>query len=593
MLIYDFEVFKHDWLLVAVDVEAEDEHVIVNDSRELRNLYQDHKDDIWVGFNSRNYDVYIMKALLCGDNPYEVSQFIIDEGRKGWEFNRQYLDIVFYNFDCYLPFFGLKTLEGFMGDMVKESSIPFDIDRKLTDEEIEETVRYCRHDVLETMKVFTERSGEFYAMFDLLKEFDLPLKYISKTKAQLSAIILGAVKSEDRDDEWDFEPEKCIKIEKYKEVYDWFVNPENRVLGKKLEIEVAGVPHVFGWGGAHGAVPNYFGEGDFINVDVASFYPSLMIEWDMLSRNVQEPERFTEIKEKRLLLKKEGNKKAQAPLKIVLNSTYGASGDKYNALYDPRQAHRVCMNGQLMLLDLIEKLEPHCDIIQSNTDGVLIKVTPESRELCINICHDWENRTRMELEFDDFSKIIQRDVNNYVLVPMSNKVKDVKSKGAVVKKIDVLDNDLAIIKKAVINWFVDKIPPEKTIWDAEAIIDFQKIYKVSSLYKEAYQGCTFRKESVVTKSGRKGIATVWNGDGVRLYDKTYRVFASKESRGALYKKKDNKNPEKFASCPDNCFIENESIVGKLCREYKELDKQWYVDLAWKNIKAFDGSADFV
>ena len=46
--------------------------------------------------------------------------------------------------------------------------------------------------------------------------------------------------------------------------------------------------------------------------------------------------------------------KEQQPYKIVLNGTYGASKDKYNNLYDPLQANNVCINGQLMLLDLIE-----------------------------------------------------------------------------------------------------------------------------------------------------------------------------------------------------------------------------------------------
>ena len=48
--------------------------------------------------------------------------------------------------------------------------------------------------------------------------------------------------------------------------------------------------------------------------------------------------------------------------------------DKNNPLYDPRQANRVCIYGQLLLTDLIEKLEPYCEITQSNTDGVLVKL---------------------------------------------------------------------------------------------------------------------------------------------------------------------------------------------------------------------------
>lgn len=587
----DFEVFKKCWLCVFVELETGKEINIVNDSDKLREFYESHKNDIIVFFNGRNYDRYIFKAILCGYDPYKVSQFIIEDGRKGWEFDKSFQQIKLFDYDAYLPFFGLKTLEAFMGDMIKESSVPFDIDRTLTVEEIEETLKYCRHDVLETMKVFRLRKDEFNAQFSILKDFDLSLEGIGKTKAQLTAIVLEASKTE-RNDEWDFEKERCVEVEKYTDVLRWFENAENRNLNSKLEIEVAGVPHVFGWGGVHGAKENYKETGMFLNMDVASYYPSLMIEHDMLSRNCKSPEKFKGIYEKRLKLKAEGKKAEQAPYKIILNSTYGASNDKFNNLYDPRQAHRVCMNGQLMLLDLIEKLEPFCEIINSNTDGVLVKVeNEEMKQKCIDVGHDWEKRTKMVLEFEEYKTVIQRDVNNYIIIPFGELYDKKgkarwKCKGAVVKELSILDNDLPIVNEAVKMWFIKGVPPEKTVWDCEDLIKFQKIFKVSSLYKDARLGCTFREESVVGENGRKKKVKIWNNDGELLNDKTFRVFASKENVGALYKRKEGKNPEKFASCPDNCFIENESVIGKKCREYKNLDKEWYINLAWKRIKEF-------
>ena len=65
MLFFDFEVFKYDWLVVAIDPVHKKEHIIVNDKRGLEKLYKDYKQDIWVGFNCRNYDQYILKGILC------------------------------------------------------------------------------------------------------------------------------------------------------------------------------------------------------------------------------------------------------------------------------------------------------------------------------------------------------------------------------------------------------------------------------------------------------------------------------------------------------------------------------------------------
>ncbi len=139
-----------------------------------------------------------------------------------------------------------------------------------------------------------------------------------------------------------------------------------------------------------------------------------MIEYNFISRNISDPSKYRRIRDKRLQLKAEKNP-MQLPYKIVLNSTYGAMKDKNNDLYDPRQANNVCIGGQLLLLDLIEMLEDHCQLIQSNTDGLIIKLFNEDDyEKIDDICYEWEKRTRMQLEFESYKKIFQKDVNNYV-----------------------------------------------------------------------------------------------------------------------------------------------------------------------------------
>ena len=77
MLFYDFEVFKHDWLVVVIDVTNKLEHVIINDAEQLQEVYDNNKHDVWVGYNSRGYDQYILKGLLCGFNAKKINDFII------------------------------------------------------------------------------------------------------------------------------------------------------------------------------------------------------------------------------------------------------------------------------------------------------------------------------------------------------------------------------------------------------------------------------------------------------------------------------------------------------------------------------------
>ena len=260
-------------------------------------------------------------------------------------------------------------------------------------------------------------------------------------------------------------------------------------------------------------------------------------------------------------MKSEGKKKEQAPYKIVLNATYGICKDKYSQAYDPRQANNVCINGQLMLLDLLEKLEGHCTLIQSNTDGLIIQIpdTDKDFEIIDDICYEWENRTNMSLGFDIITEIYQKDVNNYVFI--DNK-QEVERKGSYVKSLSKLDNDLPIINKSLIDYMVNKIPIEVTINNCDDLLMFQKICKITNKYKYLLHG------------------------EKALNEKTIRVFASiKETDKGIYKLHKNKEkPDKFPNTPEQCFIENGDVKNKKVPDY--LDIKWYIDLAYKRLKDF-------
>lgn len=561
MLFYDFEVFEYDWLVVICDTDTEKTHVIVNNRDKLKWIYEKNVNNIWIGYNSKHYDQWILKGLLLDFNPKAINDFIIVEKQAGYKYSNMMNKVKLINYDCMVnPSFSLKQLEGFMGNDIRETTVRFDIDRKLTDKELEEVIFYCKHDVDQTMEVFLQQYSEFESHMSLITAFKLPLSYINKTKAQLSAIILKANKKV-YNDEFDITIVDTLNIKKYKHIVDWYKDKNNLDYDKKLKIDVAGVEHIFAWGGLHGAKANYIGEGIYINSDVGSFYPALMIEYDFLSRNVENPMDYKKIRDMRLVFKAEKNP-LQQPYKIVLNSTYGASKDKYNPLYDPLQANNVCINGQLMLLDLIEHLEPHFELIQSNTDGVMFKLESKADiPLYMKICAAWSKRTRMSLEHDHIKKVIQKDVNNYIVVMEDG---EVKSKGAFVKKLNPLDYDLPIINKAVKEYFISGTSPRETINNCKKLIEFQKVVKLSSKFDKA------------------------GHNNIELDGKVFRVFASKDpTDGTIYKHKVF-TWFKVANTPEHCFIVNEDINNK--RISRKLDRNWYIEVAEKRIKMFSQGA---
>lgn len=561
MLFYDFEVFSQDWLVVINDVTNRCEHVIINNPDELERVYKQHIDDIWVGFNSRHYDQYILKGILCGFDPKKINDFIIVAGNPGWKYSSVMRNVPLINYDVMLGTDrGLKSFEGFMGNNIKESSVPFDIDRKLTQEELDETVKYCRHDVEQTIEVFLQRSEEFDASRELIKLFNLPISSFSKTKAQLVCEICGGMGKRFDDNEFDFPIVPCLKLNKYKYVLDWYKNPENHSYDKSLETIIAGVPHTFAWGGIHGAKKQNTESGVLLNMDVTAYYPSIQIQYKYGYRNMSKPENFELIHKENLRYKAEGNKKARSPFKIADNSMSGQLKDKNSKLYDPLMNNAVCVNGQLMLLMLIEMVEPHAQLVQSNTDGILLKLKSiDDYDILDDVVYEWECATGMKMEFELFSKVFQKDVNNYILIDDNGKI---KSKGGYVKKLSNLDYDLPIINKALINYMVHGISVEDTILPCNDLKEFQMVTKISNKYKHIVHGNQILKEKCI------------------------RVFASKapSDAGVFKVSVRTGKPEKISNSPEHCFIYNDEVNGKAAPE--KLDKLWYIKFAKKRLADF-------
>lgn len=604
LIFYDYEVFKYDWLVVFYDAINDKKTVIVNDAYELEQFHKIHQEHIYVGFNSRHYDQYIHKGILCGFDPYDITQWIITKKRKGWEYSDVFRKIKMYNYDVYkgVTDNGLKTLEAFMGNDIEETSVPFDIQRKLTITEINETIKYCTHDVMQLKSVFELRIDDFKTHLAMINEFGLGLNHINKTSAQLIAVILGSVKTE-YNDEWDVFLPDTLQLNKYWYIGEWFKN--NRSTDPYIT-NVAGVKHIFADGGIHGAIDNFYYDCKpdeiMIMADVASMYPSIMIVYDLLSRSVTDKSRFKHIYDMNIELKK--NKDPRRPIyKLICNTTYGCSGDQYNSLFDPRNRRLVCIFGQVLLLDLIEKLEPHIRLVQSNTDGILFICKRKDFDLIDDIVHEWETRTGLVMEFDYFKRIFQKDVNNYVAVDYKGKA---KTKGAYVKKLSKLDNDLPIVNEALVEYMVNGTPIEETIFNCTDLIKFQKVFKLTGNYDFVRH------------------------NGVDYYNKSYRVFASNNTNDtAIFKcKKVDTNTDeeckfvnwgqcgcgkyegqcpftdrqecdwyrpvkikgvkcdRFANTPDHAFILNGSINDAPIPP--TLDKKWYVDMAYKRLEQFIG-----
>lgn len=564
----DFEVFQGgDWMCYILNYSLKKGFRIANDPDKLARYYERYKDELFAGYNIRNYDQYIFKAILLGLDPVKINNKIIQDKLKGWQISKEFARVRLNFFDVqYSPNYSLKQLEAYQGHNIHESSVGFDTDRKLTEEEIEEVMKYCENDVVECMNVFFKKIEEFDAYMALINTFKLDISAMTKTKAQLSAKILDCTYTE-RNDAFDIDYIEVMQLGKYQEARTFFEG--NTDYKSKKEMAIAGVEHKLAWGGLHGAKEKYHsstenGKYVILHKDVDSYYPSMMIVYKFLSRSVANFEYYVQIYNTRIALKRQGKKKEQAPYKIILNGTFGICKDKYNPAFDEKMANNICVNGQLLLIDLIEKMEqvPTFELIQSNTDGLIIKVERKYLEQLNTVCKEWEERTKFHLSDDEIEEIWQKDVNNYVFTYYDKKGNlAIERKGGYVKEPSELDNDLPIVSDAIVNYMVYKQDITETINNENQLIRFQKVVKVSSKYQAAWH------------------------KGEYMHNKVFRVFASRFNDGMIGKiKETGATIEKFANTPENCFIDNGDITDKKCPV--KLDKQYYIDLAIKRLEDF-------
>jgi DNA polymerase len=265
-------------------------------------------------------------------------------------------------------------------------------------------------------------------------------------------------------------------LEKFKTVE---VNPNYTKGGFKSSVKYKGVKTDFGLGGAHGATkPGVYESDDervIMSSDVTSFYPNLAIVNKYSPAHIPK-EKFCELYEWFFTERKKIPKSdpMNYVYKIILNSTYGLSNDKNSFLYDPQFTMFITVNGQLTLMMLYEMIMtriPGAQALMQNTDGVETIIPKEYVNSYMELCHEWEQITGLNLEHDQYSKLVLADVNNYIAVDTNGKSKckgRFEYEGLALHK----NKSKLIIPKALYAYFVDGTLPEHTIKHNRNILDY-------------------------------------------------------------------------------------------------------------------------
>ena len=224
-----------------------------------------------------------------------------------------------------------------------------------------------------------------------------------------------------------------------------------------------------------------------IDIDVASLYPSMLIEYEFYPKHLGPEflEVYKQIKDERIEAKHNGNKVKNETLKLALNGLSGNLQNEHNFCYSPFAVMQIRINGQLLLLMLAEKLtQLGCRIVQANTDGLFVLLKKDVYSKVNKVCRDWEQLTKLTLEEERFKAMYQYAINDYFAIAEDDSVKE---KGMFITTVK-LGKGLTpkIIPKAVINFFKNGVPVEETIKGCQDIRDFLMSEKTGKQWHVEY-----------------------------------------------------------------------------------------------------------
>ena len=539
VVVYDIEVFPNVFHCACRNTETGELHsfeysVRKNQIKEMVEFFL-RKDLLFAGYNNHHYDDVVINYIIdfatrFDTFPYQrgttslfcLSQAIVtsEEGDiskfKKWKYAHFFesMDILTMMFSSKLRV-GLKEMQLTMHyHNVLEYAEGFD--KYLKESEIDEMIEYNINDVDSTAQLLEQKKGDIelrkwieeeyginaYSMdsvkfgetllankiceqmgisYNTLKEMRSPMDYIP-----LKDVILPVISYKNQT------LQKVLEEMKEQVVY----SKERKGYEKKFVL--SNTHFSVGVGGIHSLnTPETFvpKDDEYIgHLDVASMYPSFIVRYGWFPRHLGKYgiNVYTQLYNERIEAKHSGQKLKNLALKLVLNSVTGKMQQETSWMYDPFSVFKIRINGQLVLLMLVDILLQHnCKIVQVNTDGVMFVAKKEIESHLQESVAELERLTQLSFEGNHYEAFYQYAVNDYFGVEegysQSRDPKLIERKGMFITDTQ-LGKGLAptIIPEAVIKYFVEGIPIEKTIKECTDIRKFVMGQRVDKKFDVEY-----------------------------------------------------------------------------------------------------------
>lgn len=561
--IYDIEIYSNYFSAIFKNPKSKEllKFIIFKDANDLDKLVTFIKDPRkWlIGYNNYSFDNQLLNfiyknhfLLFQEDSDYVCSK--IFEIAKNVINVREYSD---YKYNTPFNSIDLMKVGGFFKSLKllgvnlkwnKLQDLPISWDHSIQKSDLELMLKYNLNDVLITEQLYYKLLPQIEMRSKISKLYDVNV--LSDSESGIANKLLDKFYSETTG----------LKVSDFKDLrtnrkiifFNHVIFPnikfktkelnellENIAIHKYFEslpffkksVVFDNIKYELGIGGLHsqdkGAIFLESDKESIIDADISSFYPSIIINHNISPAHLDKSfmKQYKILRDLRLESKHNKDNIVAGALKIVINSVYGKMKHKKHWLYDPLAAFQVTINGQLYLMMLIEKLVLNgFKVISANTDGIVTIVNKDKEDLYYNLCKEWEKETSFELEYNYYNKYIRKDVNNYIAITRSNKI---KSKGVFVipnvnseDSREVLESlskgfDKPIISIALYNYFVNNIKFEETIKNHTDIYDFCIAKKIDDKFNNEFH--TIQDNKKVVDNLQKSIRFFISKDGGKLY----------------------------------------------------------------------------
>ena len=531
VVIYDIESFPNFFCCTCKDTESDDSITFEiserkNDAARIADYFL-IKDKLFCGYNNKHYDDVIINYIIIyaermssmlytriTDSIFNLSQCIIGEDIDKYK-KLKYANL-FESMDLLTMMFSSKLRVGLKEmQLTMRYSNVLEYDGNFNDfvnpKDYHKIIEYNINDVLSTKQLFDTLANKGEIDLRLFIENEYGFNALSMDSVKFGETILAKKVCEElhidkRQLEQMRSPMDNIPL---KDVILPFIKYKNPKLQNVLEdmkkqvvsskerksyenkFVISNTCYSVGIGGIHSInTPRIYvpKNNEYIgHLDVASMYPSFIVQYGWFPTHLGKAglDVYTTLYHERLHAKHSGQKLKNLALKLVLNSVTGKMQQETSWLYDPKSVFKIRINGQLVLLMLVDiLLSYNCEIIQVNTDGVMFIAKKDQESDIMESVSKLEQLTKLSFEADHYEAFYQYAVNDYFGVVNENKI---EKKGMFITE-NILGKGLAptIIPKAVIAYFTKRIPLEKTIKECNNIYEFLMAQRVDKKFKIEY-----------------------------------------------------------------------------------------------------------